>query len=94
MSDTYKRKAWIFRTPRGRKNALINGARKRAVPPSAWDDIHVDHAASRLPMKIAKKLKKRGFSEEEAIKKIMKKFNYSRLEAEETVIRQYREWTG
>ena len=81
MSDTIKKfpYGW-FRAPRGRKNALINNARKRSVPPNAWDDINYSKDCY-LPYIIARRLYEKGLSQEEIIKKIRKKFKLSHAEA-------------
>jgi len=45
MSKTYKKGlayAKCFRHPKGKKQAIINGARLGAIPPDAWDDLSVD----------------------------------------------------
>jgi hypothetical protein len=46
---------WIFRHPRGYRQAIIGEARKGAVPPHAYDDIRPGHE-----VKVYKKYKKTG----------------------------------
>lgn len=43
MARTYRRvpHGKIFRAPRGRKQAQAQGARRKAVPPCAWDDVPI-----------------------------------------------------
>ena len=89
MGKTYKTFAeGYFRSPRGRKQALLHGWRYRAIPPSAWDDISVDRHAL-LPYTLAKKFHESGLSREEAIRKLRKKFRLSQRQAEAVTYR----WT-
>lgn len=39
MGKTYRYNKHYFRNPKGKKNAIINGARKKAIPPDEWDDV-------------------------------------------------------
>ena len=45
MSNTIRYNAWnsFFRKPKGVKNALINGARSKAVPPDDREDLDRGH---------------------------------------------------
>lgn len=43
MSRTYKdNPPFYHRKPSGRKHAIINNVRNKALPPSVWDDINID----------------------------------------------------
>jgi hypothetical protein len=56
MGKTYRKGInKCHRSPKGRKKAILNGARKGAIPPDAWDDQMLNEECH-LPMKIAKKL--------------------------------------
>jgi len=62
MSRTWKRfPRTMFRCPRGRKQALVAGVRRKAVPPDAWDDVSFDKQCW-LPQRIANKLASDGWS--------------------------------
>ena len=55
MGKTYKKFPWgQYRKPRGRKHALIQGARKKAIPPNSWEDIRADDQCW-LPYKLARR---------------------------------------
>ena len=83
MGKTYKKFPWgNYRKPRGRKQAVVAGARNKAVPPSAWDDIRADDQCY-LPSKIARRNKKSGKTREETVTKLRKKFRLSYKEAME-----------
>lgn len=74
MGKTYKRLCVGYhRTPRGRKQALIQGGRSKAVPPSSWDDISACDQAY-LPYKLAGRFYDEGVPKEEAARKLKKKF--------------------
>jgi hypothetical protein len=47
MSRTVKKNPGtnIFRHPKGYKQAIIGGARKGAIPPTAWDDLIIGKEA-------------------------------------------------
>jgi hypothetical protein len=76
MSRTFKRAVKLFRHPKGGKQATAAGARRKAVPPNAWDDI-MPEAQAWIGWKIAsrvdeigepkarKALRKRGYAERE-----------------------------
>lgn len=82
MGKTYKKcVSSIFRRPRGRCWAIINGVRKGAVPPDPWDG-HVHCRLVGRPWKVAEKMVKAGFSRETSIRKLSRKFRirYQRTE--------------
>jgi hypothetical protein len=70
-----------FRVPRGHKKALTHGSRKKAVPPSSWDDIKLS-PETYLPAKAMKRMKKKGVPKEVAIEKLRNKWNLSTDDAE------------
>lgn len=75
MSRTYKHLSTRqHRKPSGKKQAIINEARKGSVPPSEWDDLaHDDHC--HLPYKVAATMYKKGnLSDDKIIQKLCKKF--------------------
>ena len=82
MSKSYKNigKGGPLRSPRGRRQALINKTRPGAVPPDAWDDIDKDRIC-RIPLKIATKLLKMGTPEDVVRKKIIDKFHLQSWQA-------------
>jgi hypothetical protein len=64
-----------LRKPRGRKQAIINGARPGAVPPDPWDDILMDREIS-VPWAVANHLAdEHGLSAEDIAHKLKRKFN-------------------
>ena len=69
----------MLRRPKGHTNAVRNDARKRAVPPTSWEDIPVNAECS-LPFKVAAKLIKKGEHYQEVASKISKRFNLPMLE--------------
>ena len=72
MGDTHRRlPVGCFRSPRGRKQALIRG--DRAVPPDAWDDIPIGDEAMR-PWGIARRLLEHGMDGERCEGILRRKF--------------------
>jgi hypothetical protein len=81
MGKTYKRFSKGFlRKPRGRKQALIQGARKKAVPPRAWDDLPLGKQCW-FPTELACRFCRKGMTREEAIRILRKRFRLSQREA-------------
>ncbi len=81
MSRTYKHMPTeVVRRPKGRKQALINEARKKAIPPDAWDDLHFDNHCYAV-YNAAENMLEQGKSKSEIISKIRKKFNLTFYEA-------------
>ena len=62
---------------------LIPAERKGAIPPDPWDDTPLDHTCH-IPTRAAKNMRDQGFSYEEAIKRLRRKFKFSQVDAEET----------
>lgn len=76
------------RKPKGKKQAIINKARKKAIPPSAWDDYPIDNLCYQ-PYRVAHELEKKGLSKEEAENKLVKKFKISHAEARHIIRHVY-----
>jgi len=86
MGKTYKDyPRSYFRHPRGYKQAVIADARKRSVPPTAWDDYYCDRQC-RTPWIVAKKMLLAGLSAEKAAHKIVRKFKVSYVRAMDIVM--------
>lgn len=49
----------IFKHPRGRRQAIVNGVRPGAVPPDEWEDNFKGQEAF-LPYRIARRVKREG----------------------------------
>jgi hypothetical protein len=80
MSRTYRKIGYTYRCPKGHKNAVINGARKRSIPPTSWDD-YPSGKDCFLPYRAARNMVERGFDSQKVIKKLSKKFHLSFYEA-------------
>ena len=79
MSRTYKRgpqHQWCYRGPRGYKNAVINGARPRSIPPDSYQDISFDGQCYAY-WRVLRHLIESGMDVDEAIHKVVKKFKVS-----------------
>ena len=82
MSRTYKKYTGnCFRSPRGHRQALVAGLRKRKVPPNAWDDISYDKQVY-LPYRVADGMAAKAESPQDIVKHLMKKFKMRLGEAE------------
>lgn len=82
MSRTYKRyTGHCFRNPRGHRQAIIGGARKRAIPPDPWDDKGLDKQCY-VHFKIADGLAKKGYSGLQIVKHLMDKYKIGLDDAE------------
>ena len=86
MGKTYKRTPlYGYRHPRGKRNAVINGARPKAVPPDDWDDV-LPCKTTGMPWTLAQRMKKKGLGKETAVRKILRKCKKTkRNEAEDAV---------
>jgi hypothetical protein len=84
MSRTYKTSRNRLRNPRGQKQALIQGARKRAVPPD-WDDKPLDKQC-RVHYKVAVQLLKAGEAKDEVINKIRHRSGLTQRESRDIVL--------
>jgi hypothetical protein len=70
MSRTYKKfPRAMFRCPRGRKQALVAGVRKGAIPPDSWDDVQFDKQVWR-PVRVAERMRAKGHSDEAILKRL------------------------
>jgi hypothetical protein len=89
MGKTHRRLPIGFlRSPRGRKQALIQGCRYKAIPPDGWDDIPAQKEAM-FPYDIARRFHVEGMPREVAIRKLRKRFRLTQREAEAVTYR----WT-
>ena len=82
ISRTYKRYTGnCYRSPRGHKQAVIGGARKRAIPPNAWDDISYDKQVY-MPMRVADGMAAKAENPQDIVRHLMKKFKMRLRDAE------------
>jgi len=85
MGKTYKRLGtFCHRKPKGHKQAIINDVRKKAIPPSSWEDINFDEHCY-LPYRIAQKLFDDGWSIEDIEYKIKFKFKLKPFEVKQVL---------
>lgn len=73
----------FMRMPKGKRNALRNNVRYKAVPRDVWDDININNCD--LPYKIAAKMLKQNRPYDDVIKSLKRKFNLSHKMAEEII---------
>ena len=75
MARTYKRfpAHSCFRNPRGHVAARRAGLRKSKTPPDSWEDVPFD-AQCWLPFKVAAGMAERGYSYQEIVRHIQRKF--------------------
>jgi len=78
MARSYKKcfNRW-YRNPRGRKRAMVQGARHKAIPPDAWDDIPPGHDTQH-PYRVAFALHKKGWDKDRIVNHLVKKYGYER----------------
>ena len=82
MSRTWKRYSGnCYRSPKGKRQALVAGGRKGAIPPDSWDDISFDKQCG-LPFRVAKGMAKQMATYEEIVQHVMKKFGIRLGDAE------------
>lgn len=80
MGKTYRRlPTCCCRSPRGRSRAIIQQARKGAIPPDPYDDIMTGDEANR-PWGVARQMKADGFTTEQIISTLRNKFKLKRWE--------------
>jgi len=85
MGKTYKKRPWEYiRFPKGKKRAVINGARHRAVPPDSYDDLPHDKSGYDA-YKVGFALHKKGWDDDKIICHIRKKFGYSEAMARRSI---------
>ena len=86
MARTRKKFPWewnsVFRSPRGRCRSRRGGARKRSVPPDAWEDISYDKQCW-LPQRVAARLADKGWDGYSIRDHLMRKYGVSLKEARE-----------
>lgn len=63
-----------YRTASGHKDALIHGARKRAIPPGSSDERDLSHDVH-LPVKALRRMRRRGIPQEIAVDRLVTKWN-------------------
>ena len=68
--------------------AKLNRARHRAIPPDAWEDIHLD-PETQIPYKAMRRMRNKGWSKEKAIRRLRKKFKLSTVIAMAVARREY-----
>ena len=90
MGKTYRnypKDSGYLRNPKGRKQALINKARNKAVPPDPWDlwEERPPSAETFIPFHAAIRMVDAGMPDAVIIKKIRNKFKYNQRQAEEVL---------
>lgn len=81
MARTIKKFPYkIHRNPKGFLRAKRNGARNKAVPPTAWDDLMHDNQCY-SPYNVAEHMLQSGLSDCRIVRKLMKKFKLSYYQA-------------
>jgi len=98
MGKTYKKHPWKhIRFPKGKKRAVINGARHRAVPPDSYDDIIHDKSGYDAG-NVGFALHKKGWDDDKIVRHIRKKFGYTDEMARRSIFYNDRlegnEWYG
>jgi len=63
-----------FRKPKGRRKAIINNSRKKAIPPDDWADKNLSKEGMASCWKLAFDLAKEGFDREKIAKILCKRF--------------------
>lgn len=82
MSRTWKKyTGHCYRSPKGHKQALVAGARNRAVPPDSWEDVAFDKQCF-LAFKVAKGMAKQMATYEDIVQHVMRKFGIRLGDAE------------
>ena len=88
MARTRKKFPWewnsVFREPRGKTRAVRGKARKRSIPPDAWEDISYDKQCW-LPQKVSSRLLRRGWNPYKVISHLVHHYGVSRRVAREVV---------
>jgi hypothetical protein len=83
MGKTIKKIPYgIFRAPKGYVKALVEGVRKAAVPPNAYDDIQHDRQVWQ-PQHAAREMVKKGMADEEIIRRLRHKWRITQAQAED-----------
>jgi len=87
MSRTYRKGQTVYsyyRSPKGKKQALINNARSGAIPPSNWDSVSFDPENS-IPFKAAIKMFRRGWQTLIVERRLCKKYKLTHVEAQQII---------
>ena len=88
MSRTRKKCPWewnsVFRTPRGKRQALRGKARKRAIPPDGWDDKNYDSQCW-IPQRVAEAMLKKGMNPHKVVRHLAGKYGISYRTSREIV---------
>jgi hypothetical protein len=85
LSKTYRHfPEEIVRKPKGHKWAVINGARKGAIPPSSWEDQPID-AEAYIPYNAAERMYTAGILPSVIVSKLRTKYRLTQRQAEEVV---------
>lgn len=75
MSRTYKKfSLHCLRHPRGRKQAIINGARPGAIPPDSWEDVPMDKHCY-MVWRVTETMKENGISKDVIRRKLKRKWH-------------------
>jgi len=81
MARTLKKYPWnVWRRPRCRKQAVVNKARYKSIPPSDWDDLPFDKQVYK-PIDIAIGLASKGKSFASIESKLVRKYRLDRRAA-------------
>jgi len=95
MSRTYRAcPDNCVRSPRGRRRAIIQGARPGAIPPDPWDDVPINNECW-MPQKVARKYLAYGMLPQRVAEMIGKRFHIDIARAKDIcriILRRYR-WT-
>lgn len=78
----------MYRAPQGHKRARIQGCRKKAIPPSAWEDIRPDRQCY-LAQNLVETMFNNGLEVEEIGNKIKKKFRMEHWQWEEILFSHF-----
>jgi len=85
MGKTYRHTPEsMHRKPKGHKQAIINGARKKAIPPDSWEDLNHDDEVF-MPFQAAVRMIDKGEDKDTIIKRIRQKYKLSQRQAERIV---------
>lgn len=91
MSKTHKKFVYINeRSLSGYKNATINNARKRAIPPDPWDAEKTPCKLTRIPQKIADRYLSKGLIKQIAIKKLIVKTGFTHQQCRKIIEYTYK----
>lgn len=72
------------RKPKGKRNAKINGVRKKAIPPDSWADIIIGEEAW-IPYKATRKMLESNMDDDQIVHRLVNKFHLKHYEAIEVL---------